>query len=89
MSLSEQPILDVLEHFQNLSCGLQIAWIVAEIFTEGAHKLGRKFAAQGRQILLLVSNSSAHYDVKGLMATHLTFLLENNSCLVADRGCHH
>ncbi|XP_064468658.1 tigger transposable element-derived protein 4-like [Ornithodoros turicata] len=49
------------------------AWMTAKIFADWVRTLDRKFASQGRKILLFVDNCTAHCEVQGLKAIRLAF----------------
>lgn len=58
------------------------AWMTAEIFSDWVRTLDRKFASQGRQILLFVDNCTAHCEVQGLKAIRLAFLPKNTTAVL-------
>lgn len=58
------------------------AWMTAEIFSDWVRALDRKFASQGRKILLFVDNCTAHCEVQGLKAIRLAFLPKNTTAVL-------
>ena len=73
------------------------AWMTSKIFTEYLRNWDRSLRLQGRSILLLVDNCSAHPKVDGLAAIRLEFLPPNTTAAIqpCDQGiirnlkCHY
>ncbi|XP_072172602.1 tigger transposable element-derived protein 4-like [Diadema setosum] len=55
------------------------AWMVSEEFTAWVKQLDRRFAAEGRRVLLFIDNCSAHPNVDGLQAVKLQFFPPNTT----------
>ncbi|XP_071497551.1 tigger transposable element-derived protein 6-like [Diadema antillarum] len=55
------------------------AWMNSDEFTAWVRVLDLKFTAEGRKVLLLVDNCSAHPRITGLQSTELSFLPPNTT----------
>lgn len=64
------------------------AWMTSQIFTEYLRTWDRALRLQGRSVLLLVDNCSAHPKVDGLVAIRLEFLPPNTTATLqpCDQG---
>ena len=49
-------------------------WMDGTLFQEWLHELDRKFEMQGKKVVMMVDNCSAHPEVSGLKAIDLQFL---------------
>lgn len=87
-NLSKLPV--VYRHSAN-------AWMTSQIFTEYLQSWDRSLRLQGRSILLLVDNCSAHPAVEGLISIRIEFLPPNTTATLqpCDQGiirnlkCHY
>ena len=64
------------------------AWMTSILFTEWLEEWDRKLRMEGRKILLLVDNCSAHPKVQGLTNIELRFLPPNTTSIIQpmDQG---
>lgn len=64
------------------------AWMTAQLFEEYVRQLDRRFAAQQRNVLIVLDNASAHVDLGNLAAIKLLFLPPNTTALAQplDQG---
>ena len=71
-----------LKYVHNLPCRYRSqkkAWIDGTFFEEWLHELNRKFEMQGRKVVMIVDNCSAHPEFSGLKAINLHFLQPNTT----------
>ena len=91
---TEKLELLVIGKFQNPRCFKNVkklpveylankkAWMTSDIFEDWLRKLDKKFAREGRKVLMLVDNCPAHPKTQNLKAVTLKFLPPNTtSCL--------
>ena len=94
MDGSDKMKLLVIGKFQNPRCFKNVkslpvdyyynrkAWMLSGIFEDWLRKLDKKFARNGRKIIMLVDNCPAHPKVSNLKSINLCFLPPNTtSCL--------
>ena len=94
MDGTEKLELLVIGKFQNPICFKNVkklpveylankkAWMTSDIFEDWLRKLDKKFAREGRKVLMLVDNCPAHPKTQNLKAVTLKFLpLNTTSCL--------